>query len=280
MIGRFGCVLIGLVLFLPGDGQAEVLGRRLGYGLALGYGYGVAPREKQRGRDVQDVQTLAIEPYLRLPLHSFGDGQWWYHGQLEGLLQATVLVELEPKSGTAAGGGPPPKSGAAGAAVLLAPPPKLKPAAGAGANEGLAAGAAPKTGAAAGAASPPPKENPAAAGLVSAGLAVDGAPPKLKVGAAGAALAGAPKLKGAVAGAAEGAAVPNEKPPAAGALEGGATNCTLAKGLALGAAEAGSAALSGRCEGRLALRILRCAIVACQVSEGTQHGRGGGVAFT
>ena len=76
----------------------------IGYGLSLGYGYGVAPREKQRGEDVQDVRTLAIEPYPHLPLRTFGDGSRWYHGRLDGLLQASILVELEPQSGSAAGG--------------------------------------------------------------------------------------------------------------------------------------------------------------------------------
>ncbi|HIG01827.1 MAG TPA: acyloxyacyl hydrolase [Myxococcales bacterium] len=118
--GPFGCVWIALALFLSGAVQAETPGLGIGYGLALGYGYGVAPREKQRGRDVQDVQTLAIEPYLRLPLHSFGDGQRWYHGQLEGLLQATILVELEPRSGTAAGG-------VVGLRYLLRPGARLRP---------------------------------------------------------------------------------------------------------------------------------------------------------
>ena len=77
---------------------------RLGYGLAIGYGYGVAPRDNQRGSDVQDVRTLAIEPSLRMPLHTFGEGEAWYDGRLDGLLQATVLVELDPGSGTAAAG--------------------------------------------------------------------------------------------------------------------------------------------------------------------------------
>ena len=94
----------GLLAFLlliprpaePGDRPG------IGYGLAMGYGYGVSPRENQRGEDVQDVRTLAIEPYLHLPLRTFGDGSRWYHGRLDGLLQASILVELEPRSGTAA----------------------------------------------------------------------------------------------------------------------------------------------------------------------------------
>jgi len=107
-IARSFGLLLGLALALaPGFAAASEEGseeRRVGYGLAIGYGYGVAPRENQRGRDVQDVRTLAIEPSLRMPLRSFGDGGAWYHGRLDGLLQATILVELEPRSGTAAGG--------------------------------------------------------------------------------------------------------------------------------------------------------------------------------
>ena len=115
-----GCTLLGLMLAAPLAAQEKTPRQGIGYGLALGYGYGVAPREKQRGRDVQDVQTLAIEPYLRLPLHSFGEGQRWYHGQLDGLLQATILVELEPSSGTAAGG-------VVGLRYLLRPGARLRP---------------------------------------------------------------------------------------------------------------------------------------------------------
>ena len=104
---RWQAGLAALLLWAPGPAGAdpgEDSATRTGYGLAIGYGYGVAPRENQRGRDVQDVRTLAIEPYLHRPLGEFGDGEAWYHGRLDGLLQARVLVELEPRSGTAAGG--------------------------------------------------------------------------------------------------------------------------------------------------------------------------------
>ena len=100
---RAAAGLLAFLLLIPRP--AEPSDRPgIGYGLAMGYGYGVAPRENQRGEDVQDVRTLAIEPYLHLPLRTFGDGSRWYHGRLDGLLPASILVELEPRSGTAAGG--------------------------------------------------------------------------------------------------------------------------------------------------------------------------------
>ena len=102
---RWAWLLLGLVLGLTNTAPLATAGespsRKIGYGLAMGYGYGVAPRAKQRGRDVQDVRTLAIEPYLHVPLRTFGDPTNWYRGQLLGLLQASILVELAPKSGTA-----------------------------------------------------------------------------------------------------------------------------------------------------------------------------------
>jgi hypothetical protein len=105
---RWAWLLLGLVLGLTNTAPLATAGespsRKIGYGLAMGYGYGVAPRAKQRGRDVQDVRTLAIEPYLHVPLRTFGDPTNWYRGQLLGLLQASILVELAPKSGTAGGG--------------------------------------------------------------------------------------------------------------------------------------------------------------------------------
>ncbi len=104
---RKGAVALACLLLAPGlvrASESEETSPRIGYGLAAGYGYGVAPRSKQRGRDVQDVRTVAIEPYLHMPLRVFGDGDRWYHGRLDGLLQASILVELEPRSGTAAGG--------------------------------------------------------------------------------------------------------------------------------------------------------------------------------
>ncbi len=102
--GLMLAVLLGFAIASPLATAGESPSRGIGYGLALGYGYGVAPRDKQRGRDVEDVRTLAIEPYLRMPLRTFGDRENWYHGQLEGLLQASILVELEPRSGAAGGG--------------------------------------------------------------------------------------------------------------------------------------------------------------------------------
>jgi hypothetical protein len=106
---RQGAVALACLLLASGLARASEIESkgtfpRIGYGLVAGYGYGVAPRSKQRGRDVQDVRTVAIEPYLHMPLRVFGDGHRWYHGRLDGLLQASILVELEPRSGTAAGG--------------------------------------------------------------------------------------------------------------------------------------------------------------------------------
>ena len=46
------------------DTAATNTAARFGYGFAIGYGTGIAPRSKQKGRDVADVQTLAIQPVL------------------------------------------------------------------------------------------------------------------------------------------------------------------------------------------------------------------------
>lgn len=94
--------------------------RRFGYGIALGYGAGIAPRDKQRGRDVSDVQTLSIEPGMRIRIAQAGDGSAWYHGRLDGTLAGLVLLNFEPQSGV--GGG-----ALAGLRYLLRPDARLQP---------------------------------------------------------------------------------------------------------------------------------------------------------
>jgi opacity protein-like surface antigen len=77
--------------------------RRLGFGLHVGYGLGVAPRDRQRGRDVEDVRFVAINPQLRWLLARPGEGGRWYHGDLDGIVEASFLIETQPTSGWAGG---------------------------------------------------------------------------------------------------------------------------------------------------------------------------------
>jgi opacity protein-like surface antigen len=88
----------------PADADEEPdAGHRVGFGLQVGYGYGVASRSRQRDRDVADVRFVAINPHVRTVLWSPGDGQRWFHGDLDGILEGTFLVEVEPRSGFAGG---------------------------------------------------------------------------------------------------------------------------------------------------------------------------------
>jgi len=77
---------------------------RFGYGLTLGYGDGITVRNVQKGTDVGDVQWLSIEPSVRLRLAEFGDRQHWYDGALDGLIQARVVLNFDPRNGYAGGG--------------------------------------------------------------------------------------------------------------------------------------------------------------------------------
>lgn len=76
---------------------------RLHYGLAIGYGHGIAPRSRQQGRDVADVRILTFEPQLRGVLARAGDGSAWYHGALDGMLEGLFMLNLEPTTGYAGG---------------------------------------------------------------------------------------------------------------------------------------------------------------------------------
>lgn len=75
----------------------------VGFGLHLGYGHAFAARSRQQGRDVADVRFVAINPHVRTVLWSPGDGRRWFHGDLDGILEGTFLVEAAPTSGFAAG---------------------------------------------------------------------------------------------------------------------------------------------------------------------------------
>jgi opacity protein-like surface antigen len=81
----------------PGDEH------RVGFGLAVGYGHGVSSRSRQRGRDVADVQLIAINPHVRMLLGQPGSGERWYHGSLDGMLEGSVLINFEPHTGYAGG---------------------------------------------------------------------------------------------------------------------------------------------------------------------------------
>jgi hypothetical protein len=76
---------------------------RFGFGLHLGYGLGIAPRDRQRGRDVADVRFVAVSPHVRVLLAQPGADERWYHGDLDGIVEATFLIETEPASGWAGG---------------------------------------------------------------------------------------------------------------------------------------------------------------------------------
>ncbi len=105
----------------PGtDAERPIAPRRIGYGIELGYGAGIAPRDKQRGRDVSGVQTLSIQPRLRVLLADAGDGSAWYHGRLEGTLAGLLLMNFDPQFG--AGGG-----ALAGLRYALRPTARLQP---------------------------------------------------------------------------------------------------------------------------------------------------------
>jgi len=83
----------------PDDGGAG----GLTWGVTVGYGHGVALRDRQKGRDVADVRTLTLEPRLVGGLARAGDGSAWYHGRLEGTLEGLLMITLAPETG--AGGG-------------------------------------------------------------------------------------------------------------------------------------------------------------------------------
>jgi hypothetical protein len=90
----------------PAARSGEPRPHRLHYGLAIGYGHGIAPRSRQQGRDVADVRILTFEPQLRAVLARIGDGSAWYHGELDGMLEGLFMLNLEPSTGYAGGVSP------------------------------------------------------------------------------------------------------------------------------------------------------------------------------
>ncbi|MFP6641892.1 MAG: acyloxyacyl hydrolase [Myxococcota bacterium] len=95
-------LLLICVLLTPSQAWSEEESR-FGYGLTLGYGDGITVRSVQKGTDVGDVQWLSIEPSIRLRLSEFGDGQHWYDGTLDGLIQGRVVLNFDPRDGYAGG---------------------------------------------------------------------------------------------------------------------------------------------------------------------------------
>jgi hypothetical protein len=93
----------------PGESDEEAPGAsrslrsRFGFGLEIGYGIGIEARERTIGKDVGDVRFIAINPHLRFLLWEKQAPSRWYHGQLDGLLIATVLAGLEPNGGYSVG---------------------------------------------------------------------------------------------------------------------------------------------------------------------------------
>lgn len=85
------------------EGGIESGWRSLGYGVAIGYGAGIAPRSRQRGRDVANVQVLTFEPQIRMLLARAGDGSAWYHGEVDGTLEGLLMFNFSPRSGVAGG---------------------------------------------------------------------------------------------------------------------------------------------------------------------------------
>jgi len=85
------------------EGSPRTGWRRLGYGIAAGWGYGIAPRSRQVGRDVAEVQTITLEPGVRLQLTSPGRDDAWYHGDLEGTLDGLVMIDYAPRLGYGGG---------------------------------------------------------------------------------------------------------------------------------------------------------------------------------
>ena len=77
--------------------------KRFGFGLSVGYGDGVSVRSVQNGKDVGDVEWMAVEPWIRMRLAHLGDGNRWYDGTLNALLMGTVVRNFEPRSGDAGG---------------------------------------------------------------------------------------------------------------------------------------------------------------------------------
>lgn len=98
-------VLLAWVLGAAGAAAAEDAPHdpRLGYGLAIGFGEGVAVRSRQQGADVADVRTLTIEPGIHLRLARPGADDAWYRGTLEATLEGLVVLNFEPDTGHAGG---------------------------------------------------------------------------------------------------------------------------------------------------------------------------------
>ena len=98
-------ILLALLAAYPSLATADPPGaeKRFGFGLSIGYGDGVSVRSIQNGKDVGDVEWMAIEPWIRMRLANLGEGHHWYNGSLNALLMGTVVRNFEPHSGNAGG---------------------------------------------------------------------------------------------------------------------------------------------------------------------------------
>lgn len=85
------------------EAQSESSGLPFELGFAIGYGHGIAVRERQEGRDVGDVRMLALVPHLRWLLGQPGSGERWFHGDVHGIVEGQLLINFAPTTGVGGG---------------------------------------------------------------------------------------------------------------------------------------------------------------------------------
>ena len=80
---------------LFGFGKQEI-------GIAVGYAFPIPVGA--RTNDIEDLQYVAVLPRWGIGLSDPMGGDAWYRGNFELLVEGTLLVEVEPRSGVAGGG--------------------------------------------------------------------------------------------------------------------------------------------------------------------------------
>lgn len=79
------------------------IGDRIGFDLALGFGYGYSMRARTEGKDVADVRLLLVQPRARLELADWSRDHRWWAGQLDLVIEPELAINFEPQTGVGGG---------------------------------------------------------------------------------------------------------------------------------------------------------------------------------